>query len=229
MLQRLHGQIALDTRRGGDAVPLLLDAASQLEPLDPALARETYLEALRAASIAGRLGGGERAAAEAARRAPSPDGVPRAIDLLLEGLAVRFTAGYAASAPALKRALSAVRDQGGRPGQDVRWPWSARRVAPDLFDDDAWHAMATRNVQIARDAGALAVLPLALHNLANVHTFDGNLEAAAALLDEADAIADATGTAPLALGTLYARRISWRRGASIGADRGQRVRGDRPR
>ena len=71
-----------------------------------------------------------------------------------------------------------------------------------LFDDDAWHAMATRNVQIARDAGALAVLPLALHNLANVHTFGGNLEAAAALLDEADAIADATGTAPLVLGKL---------------------------
>jgi hypothetical protein len=202
MLQRLHGQIALDLRRGGDAVPLLLDAASQLEPIDPALARETYLEALRAASIAGRLGGGERAAAEAACRAPSPDEVPRAIDLLLDGLAVRFTAGYAASAPALKQALSTVRDQGGHPGQDVRWPWSARRVAPDLFDDVAWHAMATRNVQVARDAGAFGVLPLALHNLANVHTFDGNLEAAAALLEEADVIADATGTAPLALGTL---------------------------
>ena len=139
MLQRLHGQIALDTRRGGDAVPLLLDAARQLEPLDPARARETYLEALRAASIAGRLGGGARAAAEAAYRAPSPEGVPRAVDLLLEGLAMRFTNGYAASASALKRALSAVRDQGGRAGQDVRWPWTARRVAPELFDDDAWH------------------------------------------------------------------------------------------
>jgi DNA-binding CsgD family transcriptional regulator len=128
--------------------------------------------------------------------------MPRAVDLLLEGLAARFTAGYAASAPALKRALNAVREQGGRPGQDVRWPWSARRVAPDLFDDSAWHAMATRNVQIARDAGALAVLPLALNNLANVYTFEGNLEAATALLDEADAIADATGTAPLVLGRL---------------------------
>jgi len=173
MLRRLHGQIALDLRRAGDAVPLLLDAARQLEPLDPALARETYLEALRAASIAGRLGHGARAAAEAARLAPPADGAPRAIDLLLEGLAVRFTAGYAASAPVLKRALGAVRDQGERPGQDVRWPWSARRVAPDLFDDDAWHALATRNVQIARDAGALAVLPLALNNLANVRTFEG--------------------------------------------------------
>jgi DNA-binding CsgD family transcriptional regulator len=202
MLQRLHGQIALDTRHGRDAVPLLLEAARQLEPLDPALARETYLEALRAASIAGRLGDGARAAAEAARRAPSPEGVPRAVDLLLDGLAVRFTDGYAASASALKLALSAVRHQGRRPGQDVRWPWSARRVAPELFDDDAWHELATRNVQIARDAGALAVLPLALNYLAVMRIFDGNLEAAAALVDEADAIADATGTAPIVFGRL---------------------------
>jgi DNA-binding CsgD family transcriptional regulator len=201
LLQRLNGQIALDTRRGA-AVTLLLEAAGQLEPLDPALARETYLEALRAASIAGRLGAGARAAAYAASRAPSPPGVPRAIDLLLESLAVRFTAGYAASAPALKRALGAVRDQGRRPGQDVRWPWSARRVAPELFDDDAWHELGTRNVQIARDAGALAVLPLALNYLATMRVFEGNLQAAAALLAEADEIADATGTAPIAFGRL---------------------------
>ena len=70
MLQRLHGQIALDLRRAGDAVPLLLDAARRLEPLDRRLMRETYLEALRAASVAGRLGGGMVAAAKAARSAP---------------------------------------------------------------------------------------------------------------------------------------------------------------
>ena len=123
-------------------------------------------------------------------------------DLLLEGLAVRFTDGYAASAPALKRALSEVRDQGVRAGQDVRWPWAARRVAPDLFDDDAWHALGTRNVQIARDAGALAVLPLALNYLATLRIFEGDLDTAAALLDEAEAIADATGAAPIVFGRL---------------------------
>ena len=202
MLQRLHGQIALDTRRGGDAVPLLLDAASQLGPLDPALARETYLEAFRAASIAGRLGAGARSAAEAAQGAPSPPGAPRAVDLLLDGLTMRFTAGYTASGPALKRALSTVLDQGGRAGQDVRWPWTARRVAPDLFDDEAWHELATRNVRIARDSGALAVLPLALNYLAVMLIFEGDLEAAAALLDEADGIADATGTRPIEFGRL---------------------------
>jgi ATP/maltotriose-dependent transcriptional regulator MalT len=121
---------------------------------------------------------------------------------LLEGLALRFTAGYAASAPTLKRALSAVRDQAERSRQDVRWPWSARRVAPDLFDDDSWHALATRNVQIARDAGALAVLPLALNYLATLRIFEGDLDPAASLLDEAEAIADATGTAPIVFGRL---------------------------
>jgi DNA-binding CsgD family transcriptional regulator len=200
MVQRLRGQIALDLRRAGDAVPLLLNAAGRLEALDPGLARQTYLEAIRAASVAGRLGGGMAAVARAARDAPPRPGGPNAVDLLLDGLAVRFTDGYAASASALKRALVAVRDEGGRPDQDVRWPWIARRVAPDLFDDDTWHALALRQLQMARDTGALAVLPLALNLLSMVRCFEGELAAAAALLDEADEIADATGTSPIVFG-----------------------------
>lgn len=202
MLERLRGQIALDLRRGADAGPLLLDAARRLEPLDPGLARETHLEALRAASIAGRLGGGVREAAEAARKAPAPAGAPRPTDLLLEGLAIRFTDGYARSAPTLKRALAAVLDEDGRPWQDVRWPWFARRLAPDLFDDDAWHKLATRNVQLARERGALAVLPLALNYLATLRSFEGDLDAAEVLLEESDAIADATGNARIVFGRL---------------------------
>jgi DNA-binding CsgD family transcriptional regulator len=201
MLQRLDGQITLDLRRGGDAVPLLLGAARALEPFDAELARETYLEALRAASIAGRLGSGMRAAAAAARRLPAGPGEPRAIDALLDGLAIRFTDGYAASAEPLTRALAAVRDDGGRGGK-VRWPWLARRVAPDLFDDDTWYALATRNVEIARESGALAVLPLALNLLALVRCFEGELRAAGSLIDEADGIAEATGTPPIVFGRM---------------------------
>jgi DNA-binding CsgD family transcriptional regulator len=203
LLQRLNGQIALDLRRAGEAVPLLLDAAKRLESLDLGQARETYLEALRAASVAGQLGGGQLAAATAARNAPRLESPPP-VDLLLDGLAIRFTGGYVASAAALKRALTALRDEGDRAGQSVRWPlrwpWIARRVAPDLFDDDTWYALATRNVQIARDAGALAVLPLALNLLSLVSCFEGRLDAAAALLDEADEIAEATRTDPIVFG-----------------------------
>jgi DNA-binding CsgD family transcriptional regulator len=201
MLQRLDGQIALDLRRGGDAVPLLLGAARALEPLDAELARETYLEALRAASVAGRLGSGMRAAAAAARRAPAGPGEPRAIDALLDGLAIRFTDGYAASVETLTLALAAVRDDGGR-GGNVRWPWLARRIAPDLFDDDAWYELAARNVEIARESGALAVLPLALNLLALERCFEGKLRAAGSLIDEADGIAEATGTPPMLFGRI---------------------------
>ena len=202
MLQRLRGQIALDARRGGDAVPLLIEAARQLEPLDPALARETHLEALRAASITGRLGVGARAAAEPLAGRPPRTG--RRVLSTCCSKASRCVSPMV-TRPArrrLKRALREVRDQGGRAGQDVRWPWTARRVAPDLFDDDAWLALGTRNVQIARDAGALAVLPLAMNYLATLRIFEGDLDAAAALLDEAEAIAYATGAAPMVFGRL---------------------------
>jgi DNA-binding CsgD family transcriptional regulator len=201
-LQHLRGQTALDLRRPGEALPLLLDAARRLESFNAGLARNTHLEALRAASVAGRLGGEMAHAAKAARTAPRPDGQPRAVDLLLDGLAIRFTDGYTASASTLKRALSAVSDEGAHAGQDVRWPWLARRVAPDLFADDAWHYFATRSVQMARERGALAVLPLALNYLAHRRCFEGDLDAAAALLDEADEVAAATGSEPIVFGRL---------------------------
>jgi DNA-binding CsgD family transcriptional regulator len=193
---RLQGEIEVDLRHGADAVPFLLDAARALEPLRPALARETYLEAVRAASIGGRFAGGAlRRAAEAAARAPHPEGAPRATDLLLGGLAVRFTDGYAASANLLKRALQAVREEGGGGAQDFRWPGFARRVAFDLFDDEMSRVIITRSVELARERGALGVLPLSLDFLAMIRTFEGDLDGADALVQESEAIADATGTA----------------------------------
>ena len=160
-------------RRAGDAVPLLLDAARRLESLDPGLARETYLEALRAASVAGRLGGGMLTAATAARDAP-----PRPGRATCDRPAARWSRhpvhGRLRRERAGAQACAGRGARGGRSaGQNVRWPWIARRVAPDLFEDDTWHALATRNVQIARDAGALAVLPLALNALATAAVLRG--------------------------------------------------------
>src|SRR5439155_13762881 len=68
-LERLRAQIAFASRRGRDAPPLLLEAARRLDPLDAALARETYLEAIASAMFAGRLGTGPDVyeVAEAAR------------------------------------------------------------------------------------------------------------------------------------------------------------------
>ena len=124
------------------------------------------------------------------------------MDRLVDGLAIRFTDGYTAAAPALKRALTALREEGEREEVSVRWPWFARRVAPDMFDDDAWHYLATRSVQVAREAGALGVLPNALNHLAHLRCLEGDLDGASALLDEADDIANAAGTEPFLTGRL---------------------------
>jgi DNA-binding CsgD family transcriptional regulator len=184
-------------------VPFLLDAARRLEVIDLALARETYLEALQAATISGRFGGEMlRRAAEAARQAPPAHGAPRAIDLLLDGLAMRYTEGYAASVSALQLALRAVGDEGSSGEQHPRWPWYARRVALDLLDDETGRALATRSVQLVRDRGALGVLPLALGALATMHTIEGRFDAAQGVLDESDAVDDAIGEARIGSGRL---------------------------
>ncbi len=201
-LELLHGQIELDLRRAADALPLLLDAAKQFEPLDVPLSRDAYVDALRAASVAGRLGPGTQEVGRAALGAARGPDEPHAVDWLVDGLALRFTEGYAASVPALKRALTALREEGERKAVSVRWPRFARRVAPDLFDEETWHYLASRSVQVARETGALAVLPLALNFLGQFYCFKGDLEGAAALLDEADGIAAATGTEPLVFGRL---------------------------
>jgi DNA-binding CsgD family transcriptional regulator len=194
MAQRLRGRIALHVGRSSEGAPVLFDAAQRLESLDPGLARETHLEAMHAAAVAGRLGMGMRDAATAARTAPAAPRPQRASDVLLDGLAVRFTDGIRAGAPTLKLALAALLDGNEDDEEDVRWPWLACRVAADVFDDETWHLLASRYVLIARGAGALGVLPIALMHLSLMHVFEGKLDAAAALVEEIDSIIDATGS-----------------------------------
>jgi DNA-binding CsgD family transcriptional regulator len=213
MLERLRGQIAFALRRGSDAPPLLLEGARRLEHLAPELSRDTYLEALFAAIYAGRLGGedGLRRTAEAARAAPAPPTPPQAIDLLLDGLVTRFTDGYVAAAPVLKLALDAFRRESALTGGDVRALW----LAIDLWDDEAWHELASRLVEFARDAGALAVLPLALNSRAGYDLLAGDLVAAAALTEVARGITGGGGQSADRLGGARARLLprSGRRGA----------------
>jgi DNA-binding CsgD family transcriptional regulator len=207
-LERLRAQIAFASRRGRDAPPLLLEAARRLEQLDAKMARQTYLEAIASAMFAGRLSTGpdEREVAEAARTSPR-DPARSAADLLLDGLIMRFTEGYAASVAPLARALRAFDDRDGV-GEDQRWLWLACRLAQDLWDDELWHMLATRSVRLARDTGALHLLPNALNHLAALNVHSGAFATAAAEIDEIDAITEATGLPPLkyAAGLLAAAR-----------------------
>jgi DNA-binding CsgD family transcriptional regulator len=209
-LERLRAEIVFARTRGSDAPGLLLDAARRLDPLDAAMARETHLEAMAAAMFAGRLGGKPdvREAAEAAPTAPAAPQPPRAIDLLLDGLATRFTDGYSAGVPPLRKALGAFRRVEGVTARDTRWLWLACRLAQDLWDDELWYVLATRGVRVARDTGALSVLPIALTYRASLHVHEGAFGAASALIDEADAITNATGMAPLKYASLML--AAWR-------------------
>ena len=198
-------------RRGNDAPSLLLDAAERLEALDTELARETYLEALGAAIFAGRLssGGGVVEAAErrphgAARTAAatcdrSPPRWSR--DTVHRGLRGRRAAAQASAA-------AHFAEEEGRSQDDIRWLWLGCRIAADLWDDESWHELATRQVRLARDAGALTVLPIALTYRAGVDVHAGEFAAAAELIDEADAITEATGSAPADVHLAGARRLA---------------------
>jgi DNA-binding CsgD family transcriptional regulator len=193
----LRAQIAFATSHSSDVPALLLEAARRLEPLDAGLARRTYLDALWAAMFVGRLsaeGSGVREVAEAARAAPASPQPPRAPDLLLDGLAILLTEGYTAGTPTLRRALSAFRSDDVSREEEIRWLHFACRTAADLWDDETWHVLATRHVQLAREAGALSELPIALNTQIGVHLMAGELAEAALLIEEAETVTEATGS-----------------------------------
>jgi DNA-binding CsgD family transcriptional regulator len=195
--QLLRAQIAFAARRGSDAAPLLLAAARELEAVDPSLARATYLEALSAAMFAGRLahGGGVAEISEAALAGPPPPETPQPSDLLLRGLAVQATEGYAAGVPLLKEALVAFRRVPLSDG-DARWLWFASLIALYMWDDHAWSLLFTRQLELARQTGALSALAFALRTGSTVYAFFGELRTAALLEEEHRAASEATGIAP---------------------------------
>jgi DNA-binding CsgD family transcriptional regulator len=187
-IRRLRAQMAFDLQRGRDAPPLLLNAARRLLPLDPGLARDTYLEALLAAIYAGRLANGRDVTdiAAAARSADVDHEAPLPRQQLLRGLATRLTDGYAAAAPALAAALRGYR------AEEPRSDWlsvSYTLAAQDLWDDEAWLELASRQADLARATGTLALLPYALDYLAGHHIHAGDLSAADRLAAEAQALA----------------------------------------
>ena len=192
----LRAEIAFAVSRGSEVPPLLLAAAKLLEPLDVGLARETYLESMWAAMFVGRLasGAGLLEVAQAACAAPASPQPPRGADLLLDGWATLLTQGYPAGTPTLKLAVSVFRSGSLSTEEGLRWLQLACRTAVDLWDDDAWEALSIRHVTLARDAGMLSELPIALNTRVGVHLNAGELAAAASLVDEVEMIIEATGS-----------------------------------
>ncbi|PYF98969.1 regulatory protein, luxR family [Georgenia satyanarayanai] len=213
-LELLRARIAFHQTRGSDMPGMLLDVAKTLVPLDPALARETYLHALDAAIHAGYLarGRGLPEAAEAARDAPASPGQSRPVDLLLTGLATRYTQGFEESVPALQRALDMfVQREPGVEDDDRQWLWLACHVASMLWDDEALYVLAGRAVRLAREAGAMSTLPAALNAVASILVLTGELARSSELAAEEAAITQLTGAPPLPNARLMLSAWSGRR------------------
>jgi DNA-binding CsgD family transcriptional regulator len=172
----------------------MLKAAERLELLNLDLARQTYVDAWQAAFFAGHLAGAGNLLeiSRAARALPPPSQPPRLVDLALDGFSLLVTDGPAAAAPALRRAVSAF-DSPDIPAEEIlRWGFIATIADEVLWDDGGWR-VTVRQVQLAREAGALVQLPILLNRMSANAVWSGDFTAATSLIAEADAVREATG------------------------------------
>jgi len=200
----LCGQVAFASGHGADAPPMLAAAARRLRPSDPAAARETYLEAWGAALFAGELPAAGRLldVSRAVAELPPAD-PPRPSDLLLDGLATLVTAGRSAAAPLLRRATAAFVSPDGTSDGDLPWGWLTTVPGNVLWDEHSWETINARQLASARDAGALARLPIDLTATAILAAWRGDLAGADAAVAEADTVIEVTGTRIAPFGAMF--------------------------
>jgi DNA-binding CsgD family transcriptional regulator len=120
------------------------------------------------------------------------------VDVVLDALALQFTGEYAAAAPTLARALKRLLASSAGTDTSGRWSWltsgrAGNIVAVELWDAEAWHAIAARQAQAARDTGALVHRQFALNLLAITHLLAGELATATQMIEEERSIAEAIG------------------------------------
>jgi DNA-binding CsgD family transcriptional regulator/tetratricopeptide (TPR) repeat protein len=190
----IRGQIMFASHNASTGLPLLLSAANRLRVVDPALARETYRDALYAAFTAGQLPGGEGLEdVSAAIIGMGQAEHPSRSDLLLEGVARAYTEGYGTAAPLVSRALAAYRAEPVTVS-DLGWLPLACRMAHNFWDFETWTLLSTALVDIAREIGAVSVLAPALLLRISNRVYAGDLSAASALVHEAVTIGDVIGS-----------------------------------
>ena len=211
----VRGRVASVAGPARDAPELLLTAARQLETVDSALSRETYLDAWVAALLAGRsaTAGTHFEISRAARAA-----IPRArrtslrcpSDLLLDSLSTLIIEGRAAATPRLKQAAAAFAEASVE--ENFGWGWLAAMPSSLLWDEESWHSIEARQVHRAREVGALARLPIDLTALALLLAWRGDFEGAASAISEADAVTGTTGVPLLPSGAMLLAALRGREG-----------------
>ncbi len=203
-LDLLQAQLAFISSRGADATALLLAAARRLEPVDMAVARETYVEAFSAALFGARLSGsvGLPEVADAARAALRPrDAEPATADLLLDAL-VGLADDYETAVPRCREAVQRLSGEKASAKERLRWLWQGCVLALEIWDDERARLLSHSSVDIARETGTLSELALALSARTPILVFCGELAAAAATVSETESVHEATGIRSAPYGAL---------------------------
>ncbi|MGW9040615.1 AAA family ATPase, partial [Streptomyces sp. NPDC055721] len=192
----LRARIAFTRNRRDSAAGLMLSAAHRIARYDKALARDTYLEVIDMTLFAGpHAGSGEQEeAARAARRTPAPTHA-RPVDLLLDGIALLLTEGHGAAVPGMRLALTAFRERSRCPEEGLRCLSLIGLTAAGVWDQEALSHLADRYLRLVRETGQIALLPWVLTMRCMAHVLEGDLTEAASLVDEAQTVSDAVGTA----------------------------------
>ena len=204
-VETLRAEINRSATWGREAPLLLLQAARRLEPLDPSLARQTFLDAWGAALVAGALAapGGELPTVSAAARtalAAQPGTEPCAV--LLDGLCTLVLDSAAEAAPRMRTAISAFLDTSAS-AEWLHYGVLVSNAALTLWDFDAWDAASSGHVDRTRAAGATATMIAALNVRRVVDMWAGDFASARAHGVAEEVAKQVTGTRRASYGDLF--------------------------
>ncbi|MHB8234248.1 MAG: helix-turn-helix transcriptional regulator, partial [Solirubrobacteraceae bacterium] len=201
-----RAEAALLQGRVGEALPRLLRAASTFEALDTnlGLARGVYLDAWGAALASGRSCSPavlEEVAFEARRCSALP--VDGASSMLLKGLGLLFSDGRRSARLLLQQAAEGFARDSTDPEELLRWSWLVTVAAHQVWDYESLNALASRAARVARDAGALPALAVALDLEVQAATIGGRYAEAATLIAQLDSVTEVIGTRVFQPGAVY--------------------------
>ncbi|GAA1292502.1 helix-turn-helix transcriptional regulator [Streptomyces javensis] len=200
----LRGRLSFVRRRGDEGpTAYLLRAAARLATTDPAWSRECYLDAIEMGLL---LGGLDHVVEAAGKAPPSLQRPESGAAAVLAGLISLVSEGHPAAGKILGPVVGDVDDEVW-----ARRPSLGFMLAIELWNFDAMRSIAARAVTAGRVAGSFHALPIGLSMKATATVHTGDFGAAMELISEQEAIADATGAAPLVYPRLHLAALRGRR------------------
>ena len=190
----LEARVAYMRGRGRDAPPLLLSAAMRLNALGGESSRDTYHHAMVAALYAGRLSTGTDVDDVAAAARVSSNHRPLSLrDLSIQAISTLLIDGHAAATSLILQLFQVVRDREMSTPDDVELLAWCSHLAAVVWDDEARVELSERALQLARDAGCLSALPIALTSRAGTYVAEGDFANTALMVHELKEVSEATG------------------------------------